>query len=57
MPTNDHQRDWREQAQEIRTLGDQMHYRLAREEMMRLADKYERLADLTEERARPASRI
>jgi hypothetical protein len=57
MPTNDHQRDWREQAREIRTLGDQMHYRLAREEMMRLADKYERLADLTEERARPASRI
>jgi hypothetical protein len=32
---------------------DPMHDQLAREEMLRLASKYERLADWTEERNRP----
>jgi hypothetical protein len=52
MQTNDsRQRNWRERAREIRALGHQMHDRLARDEMLRLANKYDRLADWSEERA------
>jgi hypothetical protein len=40
MQTNDHQQDWRARAQEMRALGDQMHDQLAREEMLRLANKF-----------------
>lgn len=49
MQTNDHQQDWR-------ALGDQMHDQLAREEMLRLANKYERLADWAQERSRLSAR-
>jgi hypothetical protein len=46
MQTNDSQhQSWRDRAREIRALGDQMHDLLARDEMLRLANKYERLAD------------
>jgi hypothetical protein len=46
MQTNDsQQQSWRDRAREIRALGDQMHDRLAKDEMLRLANKYERLAD------------
>jgi hypothetical protein len=52
MQTNDSQhQSWRDRAREIRALGDQMHDLLARDEMLRLANKYERLADWTEEQA------
>jgi hypothetical protein len=46
MQTDDcpHQ-SWRDRAREIRALGDQMHDRVARDEMLRLADKYECLAE------------
>jgi hypothetical protein len=40
---------------DARAIGDQTHDQLAREEMLRLASKYERLADWTEERNRPRS--
>jgi len=56
MQTNDHQQDWRARAQEMRALGDQMHDQLAREEMLRLANKYERLADWVQERSRLSAR-
>jgi predicted nucleic acid-binding Zn ribbon protein len=56
MQTNDHQQDWRARAQEMRALGDQMHDQLAREEMLRLANKYERLADWAQERSRLSAR-
>ena len=58
MQTDDssHQ-GWRDRAREIRVLGGQMHDRVAREEMLRLADKYERLADWTEEQARRISAV
>jgi hypothetical protein len=49
MQTNDHQQDWRARAEEMRAIGNQMHDQLAREEMLRLANKYERLAAWTEE--------
>jgi predicted KAP-like P-loop ATPase len=53
MQTNDsQQQSWRDRAREIRALGDQMRDRLAKDEMLRLANKYERLADWTEEQAR-----
>jgi len=54
MQTNDSQhQSWRDRAREIRVaLGDQMHDLLARDEMLRLAHKYERLADWTDEQAR-----
>jgi hypothetical protein len=39
----------------MRAIGDQMHDQLAREEMLRLASKYEHLGDWTEERNRPRS--
>ena len=56
MQTNDGQhQSWRDRAREIRALGDQMHDLLARDEMLRLATKYERLADWTEEQARRIS--
>jgi hypothetical protein len=51
MQTNDHQQDWRARAEEMRAIGNQMHDQLAREEMLRLANKYERLAAWTEERS------
>jgi hypothetical protein len=51
------QQSWRDRAREIRALGDQMRDRLAKEEMLRLANKYERLADWTEEQARHSSAI
>jgi hypothetical protein len=58
MQTNDsQQQSWRDRAREIRALGDQMHDRLAKDEMLRLANKYERLADWTEEQARHSSAI
>jgi hypothetical protein len=58
MQTNDSQQQrWRDRAREIRALGDQMHDRLAKDEMLRLANKYERLADWTEEQARHSSAI
>src|SRR5262249_51543914 len=58
MQTNDSpQQSWRDRAREIRTLGDQMHDRLAKDEMLRLANKYERLADWAEEQARHSSAI
>jgi hypothetical protein len=53
----DHQNDWRARAQEMRALGDQMHDQLARGEMLRLANKYERLAAWTERRAPAADRL
>jgi hypothetical protein len=53
MDTNAQQPSWRDRAREMRAIGDQMHDQLAREEMLRLASKYERLADWTEERNRP----
>jgi hypothetical protein len=37
----------------MRAIGDQMHDQQAREEMLQLASKYERVADWTEERDRP----
>jgi hypothetical protein len=43
-------RAWRDRAQEIRAIGDRMHDDLARQEMMRLASKYERLAEWAEQR-------
>ena len=56
MQTNDtQQQSWRDRAREIRALGDQMRDRLAKDEMLRLANKYERLADWTEEQARHCS--
>jgi hypothetical protein len=56
MQTNDaRQQSWRERAREIRALGEEMHYRPARDEMLRLASKYDRLADWSEERARSAA--
>jgi hypothetical protein len=58
MQTNDSQhQSWRDRAREIRALGDQMHDLLARDEMLRLANKYERLADWTEEQARRISAV
>jgi hypothetical protein len=58
MQTNDTQpQNWRERASEIRALGGQMHDRLARDEMLRLANKYDRLAYWTEERARHGSAV
>src|SRR5262245_766651 len=58
MQTHDtQQQSWRDRAREIRALGDQMHDRLAKDEMLRLANKYERLADWTEEQARHSSAI
>jgi predicted nucleic acid-binding Zn ribbon protein len=51
------QQSWRDRAREIRALGDQMRDQLAKEEMLRLANKYERLADWTEEQARHSSAI
>ena len=56
MQTNDsQQQSWRERAREIRALGDRMHDRLARDEMLRLANKYDRLADWSDEQARHIS--
>jgi len=55
MDTNAQQPSWRDRAREMRAIGDQMHDQRAREEMLRLASKYERLADWTEERDRPRS--
>lgn len=53
MQTHDSkQQSWRERAREIRALGDQMHNLLAKDEMLRLASKYDRLADWSEERTR-----
>ena len=58
MQTDDsQQQNWRERAREIRALGDQMHHWLARDEMLRLANKYDRLADWSEERARHISAV
>jgi hypothetical protein len=58
MQTNDSQhQSWRDRAREIRSLGDQMHDLLARDEMLRLANKYERLADWTEEQTRRISAV
>jgi hypothetical protein len=54
MQTNDHQQDWRARAEEMRAIGNQMHDQLAREEMLRLANKYERLAAWTEETQAPS---
>jgi hypothetical protein len=51
------QQSWRDRAREIRSLGDQMHDQLAKDEMLRLANKYERLADWTEDQARHSSAI
>jgi hypothetical protein len=51
------QQSWRDRAREIRALGDQMHDRLAKDEMLQLANKYERLADWTEEQARRSSAV
>jgi predicted nucleic acid-binding Zn ribbon protein len=56
MYTDDRQQDWRARAQEMRALGDQMHDQLAREEMLWLANKYERLADWAQERSRLPAR-
>ena len=58
MQTNVSERqNWRDRAREIRALGDQMHDRLARDEMLRLANKYERLADWSEEQGRHLSAV
>jgi predicted KAP-like P-loop ATPase len=58
MQTNDsQQQSWRERAREIRALGDRMHDRLARDEMLRLANKYDRLADWSDEQARHISTV
>jgi len=58
MESNDsQQQSWRERAREIRALGDQMHDQLARDEMLRLANKYDRLADWSEEQARHISAV
>jgi predicted nucleic acid-binding Zn ribbon protein len=46
----------RARAQEMRALGDQMHDQLAREGMLQLANKYERLADWAQERSRLSAR-
>jgi hypothetical protein len=56
METNEYQQpNWRARAQEMRALGDQMHDRVAKKEMLQLASKYERLADWKEERGGPAA--
>lgn len=52
METNDYQPNWRARAHEMRALGGQMHDQLAKQEMLELANMYERLAEWTEERAR-----
>jgi predicted Zn-dependent protease len=53
--SNDNRNCWRYRAQEIRAIGDRMHDELARQEMMRLASKYERLAEWAEQRDLPAA--
>jgi hypothetical protein len=45
MDTNAQQPSLLDRAREMRAIGDQMHDQLAREEMLRLASKHERLAD------------
>jgi hypothetical protein len=58
MQINDsQQQSWRERAREIRALGGQMHDRLATDEMLRLANKYDRLADWSEGQARHISAV
>ena len=58
MHTDDNQhQSWRDRAREIRALGHQMHDRVARDEMLRLADKYERLAGWTQEQAQRISAV
>jgi hypothetical protein len=48
---------WRDRAEEIRTLADDMHDEISRQMMLRIAEDYERLAQRAEERAgRPPSR-
>jgi len=56
MHTHDSQhQSWRDRAREIRSLGHQMHDGVARDEMLQIANKYERLADWIEEHARRTS--
>jgi len=57
MHTDSQHQSWRDRAREIRALGHQMHDRVARDEMLQIANKYERLADWTEEHARRTSAV
>ena len=57
MHTDSQQQSWRDRAREIRALGDQMHDGVARDEMLQIANRYERLAHWTEEQARHISAV
>ena len=57
MPATDliHDPDhWRQRAQEMRTIAEDMHDLIARATMLHIAEDYERLARRAEERLREA---
>jgi hypothetical protein len=46
---------WRERAKEVRSLADQVSYLPTKQEILRIAADYERLAERAEERAKRQS--